>query len=87
MFLPAWQVQPVEYGYIKDTRAEDGYSLDALVLTSIPTFPGCIIGTWVLGVFIMADDKAQDKKLPGVAVINSRLVRIDRQPIGWSGTA
>jgi inorganic pyrophosphatase len=63
---------PAEYGYIRNTLAEDGDPLDALVLTSFPTFPGCVIETRVVGVLLMADDKGQDEKLLGVAATDPR---------------
>lgn len=67
---------PTEYGYIKDTLAEDGDPLDVLVLTSFPTFPGCVIETRVVGVLVMADDKGQDEKLLGVAEKDPRFAQV-----------
>lgn len=57
---------PAEYGYLKNTLALDGDPLDILVLTSFPTFPGCVIEARVVGVLIMSDDKGQDEKLLAV---------------------
>ena len=34
---------PFEYGYIKNTLADDGDPLDALILTNEATFPGCTV--------------------------------------------
>jgi inorganic pyrophosphatase len=36
---------PAEYGYVPDTHVEDGDELDALVCTTEPTFPGCLVRT------------------------------------------
>ncbi|SHE11063.1 inorganic pyrophosphatase [Chlamydia abortus] len=63
---------PAEYGYLKNTLALDGDPLDILVLTSFPTFPGCIIEARVIGVLIMTDDKGPDEKLLGVPVNDPR---------------
>jgi len=63
---------PTEYGYLENTLALDGDPLDALVLTTFPTFPGCVISTRIIGVLIMADDKGQDEKLLGVPVDDPR---------------
>ena len=63
---------PTEYGYLEGTLAEDGDPLDILVLTTFPTFPGCVIETRVIGALIMADDKGQDEKLLGVPVNDPR---------------
>ena len=47
--------------YLLDT--EDGDPLDALVLVSDPTFPGCRIRVRPIGVFHMSDEKGPDEKL------------------------
>jgi inorganic pyrophosphatase len=67
---------PTEYGYIKDTLAEDGDPLDVMVLTTYPTFPGCVIETRVVGVLVMSDDKGQDEKLLGVAETDPRFAHV-----------
>jgi inorganic pyrophosphatase len=54
---------PADYGFIPDTLAEDGDPLDALVLVSDPTFPGCRIRVRPIGVFHMSDEKGPDEKL------------------------
>ncbi|MDI3328968.1 MAG: inorganic diphosphatase [Alicyclobacillaceae bacterium] len=63
---------PTEYGYIQETLAEDGDPLDVLVLTTFPTFPGCVIETRVVGVLLMTDDKGKDEKLLGVPTEDPR---------------
>ena len=59
---------PSDYGFIPETLALDGDPLDALVLVSEPTFPGCIINVRPIGVFNMADEKGQDEKILCVPV-------------------
>lgn len=54
---------PAEYGFIPHTLAEDGDPLDILVLSNIPTFPGCLLEARVLGALEMADDKGRDVKI------------------------
>jgi inorganic pyrophosphatase len=54
---------PADYGFVEDTLAEDGDPLDALVLVSDPTFPGCRIFVRPIGVFHMSDEKGPDDKL------------------------
>lgn len=54
---------PAEYGFIPHTLAEDGDPLDILVLSNIPTFPGCVLDARVLGALEMADDKGRDVKI------------------------
>ena len=54
---------PSDYGFIMDTLAQDGDSLDTLVLVSEPTFPGCVIEVKPVGVLDMWDDKGIDEKI------------------------
>lgn len=54
---------PSDYGFIPETLAEDGDPLDALVLVSEPTFPGCLIETKPIGLFKMWDEKGVDYKI------------------------
>lgn len=63
---------PTEYGYLKNTLALDGDPLDILVLSTFPTFPGCVIESRVIGVLIMSDDKGQDEKLLAVPTQDPR---------------
>ena len=59
---------PTDYGFFPDTLAEDGDPLDALVLVSDPTFPGCRIRVRPIGVFWMEDEKGPDAKVLTVPV-------------------
>jgi inorganic pyrophosphatase len=54
---------PFDYGYIPQTTARDGDTLDVLVMISHPTFPGCIVEAKPLGVLLMKDDKGPDEKI------------------------
>ena len=54
---------PADYGFVEGTLAEDGDPLDALVLVSDPTFPGCRIRVRPIAVFHMSDEKGPDEKL------------------------
>ncbi|MFD2169122.1 inorganic diphosphatase [Tumebacillus lipolyticus] len=67
---------PTEYGYIENTLADDGDPLDILVLTTFPTFPGCVIESRVLGVLIMTDDKGKDEKLLAVPTQDPRFQNV-----------
>ena len=59
---------PSDYGFIRDTLAEDGDPLDALVLVTEPTFPGCLIESKPVGLFKMRDEKGVDYKILCVPV-------------------
>lgn len=67
---------PTEYGYIENTLAEDGDPLDILVLTTFPTFPGCVIESRVIGVLLMTDDKGKDEKLLAVPTEDPRFKEV-----------
>lgn len=68
---------PTDYGYLENTLAEDGDPLDILVLTTFPTFPGCVISSRVIGVLLMSDDKGQDEKLLAVPVDDPRFNEVN----------
>jgi inorganic pyrophosphatase len=74
---------PSDYGFIRDTLAEDGDPLDALVLVWEPTFPGCLIDARPIGLFKMWDEKGRDEKILCVPVSDpmwSHLNRLDDAP-------
>lgn len=55
---------PGGYGFIPQTLYDDGDPLDVLVMTTEPTFPGCLVEARPVGIFKMLDQgKADDKIL------------------------
>jgi len=54
---------PWDYGFVPQTCSEDGDSLDVGVLTTYPTFPGCVIKARPIGVLLMEDEKGIDHKI------------------------
>ncbi len=54
---------PADYGFIEGTLGQDGDPLDALVLLSEPTFPGCTVRARAVGMFRMTDEKGPDDKV------------------------
>jgi inorganic pyrophosphatase len=54
---------PSDYGFVDKTWAEDSDPLDALVLLTEPTFPGCLIEAKPVGLFKMRDEKGLDHKI------------------------
>lgn len=67
---------PAEYGFVPETRAEDGDHLDVLVLLSQPTFPGCVLEVRPVGVLEMEDDGGIDWKVLCVSTKDSRFNHI-----------
>jgi inorganic pyrophosphatase len=62
-FLFSSMVYPTDYGFIPDTLGQDEDPLDAMVLVSEPTFPGCVIEVKAIALFRMEDDKGIDDKV------------------------
>jgi inorganic pyrophosphatase len=61
-------VFPTDYGFLEETLAEgnphdQNRQLDALVLVSEPTFPGCRIDVRPIGIFQMRDEAGVDDKI------------------------
>ena len=63
---------PSEYGFIENTLSGDGDPLDILVLTTHPTFPGCIIKARVLGYLELIDNGFTDEKVITVNATDPR---------------
>jgi inorganic pyrophosphatase len=59
---------PFEYGFIMDTKGEDGDPLDCVLLSSFSTFPGCILKAKVIGMLEMEDEEGVDTKILAVPV-------------------
>ena len=57
---------PGEYGFIEDTLSEDNDPLDILVISSYPTFPGCVVGARILGYLTVIDNGENDEKVLAV---------------------
>ncbi|GAB4438216.1 MAG: inorganic diphosphatase [Anaerolineae bacterium] len=57
---------PGDYGLIPRTFYDDGDPLDILVMTTQPTFPGCVIEARPVGMFRMIDRGKSDDKVLAV---------------------
>ena len=74
---------PSDYGYIPNTLALDGDPLDALVLVTEPTFPGCMIKARPIGLFEMTDEKGTDDKILCIPVSDplwNHIFQLDQVP-------
>lgn len=69
---------PCEYGFIPGTHSPDGDPLDILVLSTQPTFTGCVMRARPVGVLKMSDDRGQDDKVLGVAADDPRFDGVSR---------
>jgi inorganic pyrophosphatase len=57
---------PFNYGFIPQTKSEDGDPLDALVITEDPVYPMSVIRSRPIGVLLMEDEGGPDAKLVAV---------------------
>ena len=58
--LPSAYNYPFNYGYIENTIADDGDSLDIMILNDQPIYPMSIINVKPVGVLLMRDGKDMD---------------------------
>jgi inorganic pyrophosphatase len=63
---------PVDYGFIPQTRSEDGDHLDALVMGSDPVPQGCLVEVRPIGMLRMIDQGEEDFKILAVQKKNPR---------------
>ena len=75
--LHSAMIYPTEYGIIENTLAPDGDPLDILVVSSAPTFPGCIVPARILGYLSMTDNGKLDYKLISVVDCDPRYDGVD----------
>ncbi len=61
------QFFPFNYGFLPQTRSEDGDSLDIVLLTG-PVFSGCVVKARPIGVILMEDEGGIDNKVLAVPV-------------------
>lgn len=69
-------VYPFDYGFIPETRCDDGDHLDALVIMDEPTFTGCVIPARPIGLMKMIDNGEADEKLICVPAKDARYAHV-----------
>lgn len=69
--LPAGAVFPYDFGFIPNTRGEDGDALDVLVLMDEAAFTGCLVRSRLLGVI-----EAEQTETSGKTERNDRLIAV-----------
>ena len=67
---------PAEYGVIPQTLEKDGDPLDIMVLSSFPTFPGCLISTRPIGALRLIDSGEEDNKIIAVPADDPRFEEV-----------
>jgi inorganic pyrophosphatase len=68
--MPEGMMFPYDFGFLPNTKSEDGDPLDVLILSDEPTFPGCQIDCRLIGV-IKANQRESGKETR-----NDRLIAV-----------
>lgn len=69
--LPAGAVFPFDFGFIPNTKGEDGDPLDVLVIMDEPMYPGCILECRIIGAL-----KAKQTEKNKIEEENDRLIAV-----------
>ena len=67
---------PADYGYVDNSLGRDDDPLDAMVLLQEPTFPGCVIRSRAVGMFLMRDEVGPDEKVICVMATDPRYAQV-----------
>ncbi|OGV89372.1 hypothetical protein A2Z41_00240 [Microgenomates group bacterium RBG_19FT_COMBO_39_10] len=68
---------PAEYGFIPQTfNKQDDDPLDIMVLSTFPTFPGCLVACRPIGVLRLIDSGEEDNKIIAVSANDPRFEEI-----------
>jgi len=76
--MPEGMVFPYDFGFVPETKAEDGDPLDVLVLTDEPLFTGCLVDCEPIGVLEL------EQKEEGEVNRNDRLIAVAEQSLLYS---
>ena len=72
--LPSGMVFPYDFGFIPDTKGEDGDPLDVIIISEFNSFPGCMIKCRIIG----AIKAEQSVKNSGKMIRNDRYLAIPK---------
>ena len=71
--LPAGMVFPYDFGFIPDTKGQDGDPLDIIVISEFHSFPGCIMECNLIGCI---EAEQSEKKDSGKMIRNDRYIGV-----------
>lgn len=60
--LPMGMVFPFDFGFIPQTKGEDGDPLDIIVISEFKSFPGCLVECRVIGCIAASQSKEKGSK-------------------------
>lgn len=61
--MPTTMAYPANYGFIPNTRGQDGDALDVLVICSESIVPGALVKVRPIGMLVMEDESGMDEKI------------------------
>ena len=64
--LSTSMIYPGNYGFVPQTKTEDGDPVDVLILDSEPLIPSCVIAVRPIGVLLTEDQNGNDSKIIAV---------------------
>jgi len=67
---------PFEYGFLPRTWHDDNDPVDVVLLSTYPTFPGCVVKARPVGLIVMEDEAGLDDKIIAVPVKDPRFSKI-----------
>ncbi len=68
-FVHTAMFYPFNYGFIPQTKAEDGDPVDVLVISTYPVAPGTVIPSRPIGLLEMEDEAGIDQKILALPLI------------------
>jgi inorganic pyrophosphatase len=77
--MPEGMIFPYDFGFLPETKTEDGDPLDVLILSDEPTFPGCQIDCRIIGVIKAIQQERKNK------VRNDRLIAVAAASVLYAG--
>jgi inorganic pyrophosphatase len=77
--MPSGLVFPMDFGFIPNTKGEDGDPLDVLVAVEQGTYPGCVLECRLLGVI-----EGEQTEKNGTVERNDRLVAVPEVSIEYA---
>jgi inorganic pyrophosphatase len=60
--LPAGMVFPYDFGFIPNTKGEDGDPLDIIIISEFKSFPGCRMDCRIAGAILAEQDEKKEKR-------------------------
>ena len=71
------QAYPTNYGFIPETRAEDGDHADVLLFSTNPIIPGAVVEARAVGLMKMIDSDEPDHKVIAVPTEDPRFKHVE----------